>query len=430
MPVEIFCCYARKDRQLLEDLKTHLMPMQRSGHIMIWADTDIDAGIEWEKEIDKHLNSAQIILLLVSPHFIASEYCYSKEMIHAMQRHEAGEAHVIPIILRSVLWENTPFGKLQVLPTGAKPVIGPLWHNQDEALFDVAFGVQKVVKRFLQEGEQPKQSERDETTIFKTKAVPTGFEDLDRLTGGLQSSDLIIVEAPPGIGKTNFALSISLNIAIKFARSIGIFSLEMPKERLFQRLFSLEASIDLQRIFAEQIYDHEWERFVKATENISKGHIWIDDSSGLTMSQLRMQARKMVLVGKVEIIIVDYVNLIEPETTHKNDLTGQAYREISRGLKGIARELNIPVIALAQISRKVRSFGGEPKVSDAQDNSIENDADVVMYIYREDEEFERPHIFDFIVTKHRNGSLGVISLYCEPQSRRFIDLKTNTVGDS
>jgi hypothetical protein len=129
MPVEIFCCYARKDKPLLSELRTHLMPLQRQGYIVLWADTDIDAGTEWEEEIDKHLNTAQIILLLVSSDFIASDYCYGKEMTRAMERHKAGEAQVVPIILRPVLWKHAPFGILQALPTDAQPIIGSTWHN-------------------------------------------------------------------------------------------------------------------------------------------------------------------------------------------------------------------------------------------------------------------------------------------------------------
>src|ERR1051326_9129929 len=127
MPVEIFCCFARKDQSLLNDLKSHLKPLQRQGQITLWADTDIDAGMIWENEVDKHLDTAQIILLLVSPDFIDSEYCYGKEMKRAMARYKAGEAQVVPIILRPVLWKNTPFGKLQALPTGARPIISSLW---------------------------------------------------------------------------------------------------------------------------------------------------------------------------------------------------------------------------------------------------------------------------------------------------------------
>src|SRR5512135_832262 len=132
-PVEIFCCYAREDQPLLQCLKAQLMPLQRQGFITLWADIDISAGSEWEKELEKHLDTAQVIILLVSPDFIASDYCYSKEMKRAMERHERGEARVIPILLRPSVWQETPFGKLQVLPKNARTVTE--WRDRDKAWF-------------------------------------------------------------------------------------------------------------------------------------------------------------------------------------------------------------------------------------------------------------------------------------------------------
>src|SRR5438270_791911 len=145
MPIEIFCCYARADQLLLKRLISYLAPLQRQVVITVWADTDIDAEAEWEKEIEKHLNIAQIILLLVSPDFMASEYCYSKEMKRAIERHEAGEARVIPVILRPVYWQGSPFGKLQALPTNGKPVRN--WRNQEQAFFDMAEGIRNVAEK-------------------------------------------------------------------------------------------------------------------------------------------------------------------------------------------------------------------------------------------------------------------------------------------
>src|SRR6266567_4739155 len=142
MPVKIFFCYAHEDEQLLNKLKNHLFPLKRAGIIDVWHDREISAGTEWEREIDKHLNSAQIILLMVSPDFMDSDYCYSIEMKRAMERHERGEARVIPVILRPVYWQGAPFGKLQALPTDAKPITS--WANKDEALFDVAEGIRLV----------------------------------------------------------------------------------------------------------------------------------------------------------------------------------------------------------------------------------------------------------------------------------------------
>ena len=147
MNATIFFCYAHEDKALLNKLKTHLKLLQREHLIDFWDDRDINAGSEWEKEISEHLNTAQIILLLVSPDFLASDYCYGTEMKRAMERHERGEAYVIPIILRPVFWRTSPFGKLQALPMNAKPVVSSAWNNWDEAFLNVAVGIRKVVEQ-------------------------------------------------------------------------------------------------------------------------------------------------------------------------------------------------------------------------------------------------------------------------------------------
>ena len=147
MPVKIFFCYAHEDEVLLKKLQTHLKPLQRQGLIDIWHDRDINAGTEWEREIDNHLNDAQIILLIISPDFMASEYCYSKEMQRAMERHEDGEACVIPVILRPVDWQGALFGKLHVLPKDGKPITN--WSKLDRAFLDTAKGIRKAIEESL-----------------------------------------------------------------------------------------------------------------------------------------------------------------------------------------------------------------------------------------------------------------------------------------
>src|SRR5437016_4713379 len=145
MAISIFFCYAHEDEEILNKLKRHLWPLQRQGLIAVWHDRDISAGTEWEREISQHLNSAQIILLLVSPDFMYSEYCYGVEMKRALERHERKEAIVIPVIVRPVYWQEAPFGKLQVLPTDAKPVTSSSWHDLDEAFFAVAQEFRRVI---------------------------------------------------------------------------------------------------------------------------------------------------------------------------------------------------------------------------------------------------------------------------------------------
>src|SRR5579884_1091889 len=146
MAVKIFFCYAHEDEELLKKLKAHLKPLQRQGLLDVWHDRDISAGAEWEKEIKDHLDSAQIILLLVSPDFMESDYCYSIEMRRAIQRHEQGEARVIPIILRPVLWKGAPFSKFQSLPKDGKPVVSRDWYTQDEAFLDVASEISEIIE--------------------------------------------------------------------------------------------------------------------------------------------------------------------------------------------------------------------------------------------------------------------------------------------
>jgi hypothetical protein len=145
-PIEVFCCYARRDKPLLDDLRNHLKILERQGLITIWNDTDISPGSDWEDEVEKHLNTAHIILLLISAEFVASDYCYSKEMKRAIERHERGEARVIPVILRPGYWHGAPFTRLHALPSGAKPVISSSWHSQDEALLDVVKGIREAIK--------------------------------------------------------------------------------------------------------------------------------------------------------------------------------------------------------------------------------------------------------------------------------------------
>ncbi len=172
MSVEVFCCYAREDKQLLNKLRLQLIPMKREGLIDIWDDTAIDAGTEWEREIESHLNTAHIILLLISPYFTASDYCYSKEMMRAMERHEAGDTHVVPIILRSVMWEDMPFGKLQALPQDGIPVTSSRRRKSDEALYDIAKGIKRIAFNINRELEASHAHETTESDGVSRHLIP------------------------------------------------------------------------------------------------------------------------------------------------------------------------------------------------------------------------------------------------------------------
>ncbi len=261
--------------------------------------------------------------------------------------------------------------------------------------------------------------------------VPTGFTDLDRLTGGLQKSDLIVLAARPGIGKTSLALSIAHNSALKYQNSIAVFSLEMSKDQLAQRLLSMDAGIDQQRLRTGRIEDDEWDRIVYAMDTLSEANIWIDDTAGISTMEMRSKARRLQAEQGIDLIIVDYLQLMQATIGGKrNENRVQEISEISRSLKGLARELNIPVLALAQLSRAVESRQSKvPQLSDLRESgSIEQDSDIVMFIYRDDiynQESERKNIADIIIAKHRNGPVGEISLYFQASQTRFRDLELN-----
>jgi len=260
--------------------------------------------------------------------------------------------------------------------------------------------------------------------------VPTGFTDLDRLTGGLQKSDLIILAARPAVGKTSLALSLAHNSAVKHQRSIAVFSLEMSKEQLVQRLLSMDAGVDQQRLRTGWIEDDEWDRIVFAMGTLSEANIWIDDTAGISSVEMRSKARRLQAERGIDLIIVDYLQLMQSVSSggKRNENRVQEISEISRNLKGLARELNVPVLALAQLSRAVESRQSKvPQLSDLRESgSIEQDADIVMFIYRDDvynPESERKNIADIIIAKHRNGPVGEVSLYFQASQTRFHDLE-------
>ncbi|MDQ6643617.1 MAG: replicative DNA helicase [Chloroflexota bacterium] len=262
--------------------------------------------------------------------------------------------------------------------------------------------------------------------------VPTGFTDLDHLTGGLQKSDLIILAARPAVGKTSLALTMAHNTAIKHQRSVAIFSLEMSKEQLVQRLLSMDAGIDQQRLRTGWIEDDEWERIVFAMGTLSEANIWIDDTASISTVEMRSKARRLQAEHGIDLIIVDYLQLMQSMSGSgkRNENRVQEISEISRNLKGLARELNVPVLALAQLSRAVESRQSKvPQLSDLRESgSIEQDADIVMFIYRDDvynPETERKNIADIIVAKHRNGPVGEVSLYFQASQTRFHDLEVS-----
>jgi replicative DNA helicase len=258
--------------------------------------------------------------------------------------------------------------------------------------------------------------------------VPTGFTLLDRLLGGLQKSDLVILAGRPGMGKSSFALSIAQNAATRYSARVAIFSLEMSNEQMVQRLLSMETGIDSHRLRLGDVHEDEWPILLEAANNLAATAIFIDDTPAAGVVEVRTKARRLYAEHGLDLILIDYMQLMTGPTGGRNENRQQEISYISRSLKSLARELNVPVIALSQLSRAVEArHDKRPMLSDLRESgSIEQDADVVLFIYREDyyvEDSDRQNIADVLVAKHRHGSTGNVSLYFRKELTQFRDLE-------
>lgn len=267
------------------------------------------------------------------------------------------------------------------------------------------------------------------------RGIPTGFKQLDDFLSGLQRSDLIILAARPSMGKTTFALDIARNAAVRYGKSVGIFSLEMSDQQLVDRMLAAEAQVDSWKLRTGKLStDAEYEAVQAAMARLAEAPIHIDDQPGNNILKMRSSARRLKNEYGLDLLIVDYLQLMSPTSTKASDSMVQQVTEISRSLKILARELDVPVLALSQLSRAVEQRGGKPRLSDLRDSgSIEQDADVVMFIHREDkinkdQPSERPNIAEILVEKHRNGPVGSAELYFDAKHVRFLSLDTQHQG--
>lgn len=265
----------------------------------------------------------------------------------------------------------------------------------------------------------------------KIRGVPTGFKDLDDVLAGLQRSDLFILAARPAMGKTALMLNLAHNVAVLAKQPVLLFSLEMSKEQLVDRLLSMESGVDAWALRTGNLTDEDFERIGAAMGKLSEAPIYIDDTPGITVSELRTKARREAhQQGSLGLIIIDYLQLMSGGGKYADfGNRVQEISEISRGLKGIARELNVPLIAASQLSRSVESRSPQiPQLADLRESgSIEQDADIVTFIYREDyynPETERKGITDLLIKKHRNGPTADVELYFDRKKQRFRSVDT------
>jgi len=259
--------------------------------------------------------------------------------------------------------------------------------------------------------------------------VPTGFADLDYRTAGLHGSELILIAARPAMGKSAFALNIATNAAVKAHVPVAIFNLEMSKEQVVNRILCSEAMVDSNKLRTGGLEDEDWMKLASASGILSEAPIYIDDTPGISIMEIRAKCRKLKMEKDIGLIVIDYLQLITSSSSKKNASREQEISEISRSLKILAKELDVPVIALSQLSRSAekRQDDKRPMLSDLRESgAIEQDADIVMFIYREDyynPETENKNIAEIIFAKHRGGSTGTVKLAWLGNYTKFLDLQ-------
>jgi replicative DNA helicase len=255
--------------------------------------------------------------------------------------------------------------------------------------------------------------------------IPTGYMDLDKLLGGFQRTDLIILAARTSVGKTSFALNLAVNAAVKHNATVAVFSLEMSAEQLASRLLSMESGVDSPRIRSAHLSEQESRKLDAAMNHLAKAPIWVDDTPSIPIMELRSKARRLGAERSLDMIVVDYLQLIASEGSESRV---QELGQISRALKALARELRVPIIALSQLSRAVEQRTPHiPQLSDLRESgALEQDADVVLFIYRDEkynQDSDKKGIADIIVAKHRNGPTGQVQLLFLERTTKFLDLE-------
>jgi replicative DNA helicase len=319
-----------------------------------------------------------------------------------------------------------------------------LLDRTEQSLFEISeshikknyAGMQQLMHEAILEIEAKKDQKEGLT------GVPTGMADLDKVTAGWQPSDLVIIAARPGMGKTAFVVSCMRNAAVDFGEAVAIFSLEMSAIQLVNRLISAEAELESEKIKKGNLADHEWEQLVHKTSKLTEAPIFIDDTPGLSILELRAKCRRLKAQHDIKMIVIDYLQLMSGDTSKSGGGAGNREQEIasiSRALKGIAKELNVPVLALSQLSRAVETRGGDkrPMLSDLRESgSIEQDADMVIFLYRpeyyditEDEDgLPTQGTGEVIIAKHRNGSLENVKLKFIGRFTKFANLDGGLMG--
>ena len=315
-----------------------------------------------------------------------------------------------------------------------------LGYDQSEEVEDIMEGAEKKIFNIMQEKNQKGYSPIKDVLVesftkleelYNRKqhitGVPSGFTDLDYRTAGFHGSELILIAARPAMGKTAFALNIATNAAVKSKVPVAVFSLEMSKEQLVNRILCSESMVDSNKVRTGKLEEDDWTKLAGSIGPLSEANIYIDDTPGISITEIRAKCRKLKLEKDIGLVVIDYLQLIQGSNNNRNGSREQEISEISRSLKILAKELDVPVIALSQLSRAAEQRPDHrPMLSDLRESgAIEQDADIVMFLYRDDyynQDSEKKDIAEVIIAKHRGGSTGTVELLWLGSYTKFVNL--------
>lgn len=429
----VFISYSHKDEPYKECLEEHLTVLRRAKKISHWSDRRIVPGTSWEAEIDRNIETADIILLLITPSFIASGYCYEKELAVALKRHEAESAVVIPVFVRPMDLAGEPLMGLQGLPKDAVSITE--WQNEDLGWRDVARGLRIVVEEILERKRRHHQPSGF-STLQETLAemvenlgrldnpgtisgISFGLVDVDHITDGLHPGQLITLASRPGMGKTNLSLGIASSVAVS-GLPVLIFSTKTPRREVMSRLVTITGRVSRTRFQVGRLTDDDWPRVTHAVHKLSEAQIFFDDSTDLAFGALRERctsAKKKF--GPLGLVVVDSVSYINTSSA-----TGAHEEVIARGLKALARELECAVLVTAPVARSVEArLDKRPSSADLQNwRELADESDMVAFVYRDEVyNFDSPDkgTAEFIIVKNQYGPVHPVRLVFTPEYGTF-----------
>ncbi|MEN6350828.1 MAG: DnaB-like helicase C-terminal domain-containing protein [Syntrophomonas sp.] len=440
--IKIFYSYSHKDEQLREALETNLAILKRQNMAIDWHDRKIIPGQTWASEIDAYLNESDIIILLISADFIASDYCYGKEMELALRKHESGNTAVLPIIIRPVDWmTGTPFAKLQALPKDGKPVT--TWKNQDEAWLDITKGVRTAIEHILKtraDSNKPTTVGLKDLILEEFKRInslydntlfisgsPTGFYALDQAIDGIHTNDILLIAGRPSTGKSDLTLNIAAYLAIETHIPVAFFSMRLSKEHLTRRLLASESMIPINRIVRGLFGDLDWPKLDRTAKKLAKTPVFFNFSPSFSDVELNNKIAMLKNEGGIGLVVIDGIEYLA--SAHKYASRNAEVAALIKDIKRMSIENQVTIILTGGMSREVEMrLNKRPTIRDLDEWDVlaSDIANVVIILYRSEiynssEDNPEKGIVELIITKNDYGPkttlrLAYLNKYCSFQN--------------